>query len=74
MLLVLPVLGLDAFESAKEIAAKRPIADTPKLFLEGPDANGTGQEKPEGFLVFAGSTARCVVHPGVGIRPAQGAG
>ena len=58
MLLILPVLGVDAFERAEDIAASSPPGDQPMLFLSGKDAEGRGQDRPEGFLVFAGSLAR----------------
>lgn len=54
MLIIYPLLGLSAFEVTS--------ADSPRssrrLFLGGPGAQASGQDTPEGFVVFKGSTAR----------------
>jgi hypothetical protein len=54
MLVVLPVIGISAFELPK----KDQLDDDPDLFLEGKDARGKGKETSQGFKVFAGSIAR----------------
>jgi hypothetical protein len=53
MLAIFPVLGVAAFD--------RPAPSSPserRYFLSGPDAAGEGVERSDGFLVFAGATAR----------------
>jgi Domain of unknown function (DUF4357) len=54
MLVVLPVIGISAFELPK----MDQVADAPDLFLKGKDAYGKGKETSQGFKVFAGSIAR----------------
>jgi hypothetical protein len=54
MLVVLPVIGISAFELPKRDQA----SDEPDLFLKGKDAQGKGKETSQGFKVFAGSIAR----------------
>lgn len=54
MLVVLPVIGIGAFELPK----KDQVAYVPDLFLKGKDAVGKGTETSQGFKVFAGSVAR----------------
>jgi hypothetical protein len=52
MLLIFPILGINAFE---------PLQQTPsanRLHLSGPDAQGEGAEIDDGFMVFAGALAR----------------
>ena len=53
MLVVLPLVGVIAFESLER---KAPIAN--RLVLIGKGANGTGDDTSEGFIVFEGSLAR----------------
>lgn len=53
MLLVLPVVGLNAFESP--LAS---VAPQNKLKLKGKGASGTGYESESGFVVLAGSEMR----------------
>lgn len=53
MLAVLPVLGVSAFEKADTVESGRL-----RYFLSGPDAEGEGEERSDGFLVFAGATGR----------------
>lgn len=57
MLVVYPVLDVRAFERAE------PTTAAGLLRLSGPDADGTGQETAEGFLVRAGTIARAVFVP-----------
>lgn len=54
MLVVLPVIGISAFE----LPRPDQIADAPDLFLKGSSAKGKGREISQGFKVFAGSVAR----------------
>jgi hypothetical protein len=54
MLVVLPVIGISAFELPKADQA----TDLPGLFLKGKDAQGKGKETSQGFKVFVGSIAR----------------
>ncbi|MFM7490694.1 MAG: GIY-YIG nuclease family protein, partial [Actinomycetota bacterium] len=54
MLLILPILGITAFEEAGSSSSKKRA----HLYLSGKGANGTGQETPDGFVVFANSIAR----------------
>lgn len=54
MLVVLPVIGISAFELPKTDQA----TDRPDLFLKGKAAQGKGKETSQGFEVFAGSVAR----------------
>ncbi len=53
MLAIFPVLGVDAFvRPTPTTSAER------RYDLKGPDAEGQGVERSDGFLVFAGATAR----------------
>lgn len=53
MLAIFPVLGVDAFvRPTPTTAAERNYG------LRGPDAEGRGVERSDGFLVFAGASAR----------------
>ncbi|MEO8092938.1 MAG: GIY-YIG nuclease family protein [bacterium] len=51
MLVVYPILGVSAFEMPKKLSSER-------LLLSGIDTSAKGQRTAEGFLVFAGATAR----------------
>lgn len=53
MLLIYPVLGVQAFEKAEEQPST-----TVKLFLRGAGAKGEGVESADGFVIYAGSLAR----------------
>lgn len=53
MLDIYPLLGVDAFELVQAAPS-----DSIRYFLSGPDASGQGEDRPDGFLVFAGATAR----------------
>ena len=55
MLVIFPILGIDAFERREQTV---PLA---RLRLSGPDAEGEGVEAEDGFLVFAGARARAEV-------------
>jgi len=53
MLAIFPVLGVSAFD--------KPVANEPgrvPYHLSGPDAAGQGEDRSDGFLVFAGATCR----------------
>ena len=61
MLLIFPLLGVDAFETAA--AQARSIgpgkgSDSPELYLRGRGADATGREVADGFIVLKGSRAR----------------
>jgi hypothetical protein len=53
-LVLLPVLGVDAFQVLEESAAAGHV----ELYLTGPGTNAVGYETSEGFVVKAGATAR----------------
>lgn len=55
MLVIYPILGVDAFEDA---AVEKAEADTATLFLKERGAEGRGLETKDGFIVFAGSKGR----------------
>ena len=55
MLLIFPILGIDAFEQAKKSINKH-AKDL--LFLSERGAKGKGQEADDGFVVLTGSQAR----------------
>ena len=56
MLLIYPVLGVDAFEEPQRQPTD--AADHPPLALAGKDAEATGRDLPEGFVVYAGAQVR----------------
>jgi hypothetical protein len=60
MLLIYPVLGLQAFQKAEE----QPSSSV-RLFLTGKDAKAEGTETPDGFVVYSGSLARAEVVPSI---------
>lgn len=53
MLLIYPVLGINAFDSVKLKDSK-----SPKLYFKMKEAEAEGREMPEGFVVLAGARAR----------------
>jgi hypothetical protein len=53
MLDIYPLLGVDAFETLHAAPS-----DSIRYFLSGRDASGEGEDRADGFLVFAGATAR----------------
>jgi hypothetical protein len=53
MLIILPLLGIVAFE-----ALDRQATPADRLLLTGKDAQANGADTPEGFIVFEGSLAR----------------
>lgn len=55
MLLIYPIVGVRAFESARE---QPETGESEELYLTGPDASGTGRELSDGFFVEAGAVAR----------------
>lgn len=59
MLLIYPVLGIDAFESASEEPSVAAVSDL--LLLNERGAEGKGRETPDGFVVLQGSRARADV-------------
>jgi hypothetical protein len=56
MLVIYPILGIDAFDAASTEAPVAGLATELRLNERG--AEGTGREVPEGFVVVAGSRAR----------------
>jgi len=56
MRLIYPLLGIDAFEEPRTAATAS--SDRDLLTLSGKGAHGTGRDLPEGFVVYAGATAR----------------
>ncbi|MEZ6004290.1 MAG: GIY-YIG nuclease family protein [Planctomycetota bacterium] len=56
MLLVYPLLGIDAFEEPR--TAVNEYSDDPLLLLEGKGAKGSGRDLANGFVVYEGSLAR----------------
>ena len=58
MLSIYPVLDLRAFD---RIEKRAPSAT--RLFARGPNAQAEGEATPEGFVVYAGSTARATEVP-----------
>jgi hypothetical protein len=56
MLLIYPVLGVNAFEQVDE--ASQAAAATERLHLKGKDTQAEGQETSDGFVVFKGALAR----------------
>lgn len=53
---IFPVLGVDAFEAPEPVSSMR--SDSIRFFLDGRNGNGEGEERLDGFLVFAGAIAR----------------
>lgn len=53
MLLIYPLVGIEAFAPA----ADKPSVERPLLHLRVKSVEATGQESPEGFVVFKGSRA-----------------
>lgn len=62
MLVVLPLVGVVAFEALERQA---PVGQ--RLILNGKDAKGTGNDTSEGFVVFEGSLARGDEVPSIGV-------
>ena len=60
MLVILPVLGVVALEA---IEAQAP--ESARLYLKGKNAQATGADTPEGFVVEAGSLARLASVPSI---------
>lgn len=65
MLVIFPVLGVDAFEAAaNQACSTAPGKDeAPTLFLRERGADGRGQEIADGFVVFKDSRARLTEVP-----------
>ena len=62
MLVIFPVLGLDSFERASDVATAS-TAPRVRFLLEERGGKGEGEERSEGFIVFAGATARASETP-----------
>lgn len=60
MLLIYRILGVRAFDSPSDEAKQ---SDAPVLRLQGPDAQATGSEVADGFIVFSGARARVASTP-----------
>lgn len=60
MLVLFPVLGIDAFESPEQQSIGEAL-----LTLTGPDAQATGRDTPAGFVVQQGSIARATEVPSI---------
>lgn len=61
MLVIFPLLGIDAFEAASsqlQESATATTAEAPELFLRERGAEARGREVPDGFVVLKGSRAR----------------
>ena len=56
MLLLYPVLGIDAFEQPRRDDASS--TGFPLLYLRAEDTDATGRDLPVGFVVYEGSTGR----------------
>lgn len=54
MLLIYPLVGVEAFEPLEARASSA----VPRLYLQGKDTKAEGRETADGFLVFAGAVAR----------------
>jgi hypothetical protein len=59
MLLIYPIVGVEAFEALDAQVAP----SSPRLYLKGESTSAEGRETAEGLLVFAGATARATVAP-----------
>lgn len=62
MLLIYPLLGVEAFEPL-DTSERATTAKTPRLQLHGKDTQAEARETADGFLVFAGATGRLVGVP-----------
>ena len=67
MLVIFPLLGIDAFEDAATQArgGSRTNAESGTLYLNERGAKGTGREVGDGFIVFSGSRARVTEVPSI---------
>jgi hypothetical protein len=67
---ILPVLGVHAFEQTPVFTARH---GAPVFFCKGPrNANGTGYDTPQGFIVKAGSFASKTEVPSIKEFPVVG--
>jgi hypothetical protein len=59
MLLIYPVMGIDAFSQvpSAKVMPPPPKEEAPLLYLKGKEASARGRETPEGFIVYKGSIA-----------------
>lgn len=62
MLLIYPLLGVEAFEPL-DSPGRGATAAAPRLYLRGKDTRAEARETPAGFLVFEGATGRLVGVP-----------
>ena len=67
MLVIFPLLGIDAFEDAATQArgGSRTSSESGTLYLNERGAKGTGREVGDGFIVFSGSRARVTEVPSI---------
>lgn len=65
MLVIFPLLGVDAFEVASSTASVEQEGSNPPLFLDERGAVGQGREVGDGFVIFAGSRARAKEVPSI---------
>ena len=63
ILILYPVLGVTAFDKAEDALAGGLVSERPLLRLTGKEAEGQGRDTPEGFVVYAGATARRTAVP-----------
>lgn len=61
MLAIFPVLGVDAFDKPAEVSPEER-----RFYLDGRGGKGEAVERSDGFLVFAGATARAQETPSIG--------
>lgn len=61
MMAIFPVLGVDSFDVPKPTTTGQR-----RYHLSGPNADGKGEERSDGFLVFAGARARSEEVPSIG--------
>jgi hypothetical protein len=66
MLLIYPVLGLQAFQKAEDLPSS-----SSRLHLVGKDTRAEGTETSDGFVVFAGSLGRVTAVPSIHAYGAQ---
>lgn len=68
MLLIYPILGVNAFEAHSTLPPKLD-PQRPRLYLKSRDADAEGEDAAEGFTVFAGSIARRETIPAIHSHP-----
>lgn len=65
MLIIFPLLGIDAFEEASRQAQSGQTAEEQLLYLQERGADATGREVGDGFIVAKGSRARIKEVPSI---------